>query len=639
MLCRPRVPTLPCLRWPFGVRNASGSKRRNKEKGHWNPERLPTSSKYPLSTELSIRPVDADRPVHSVGYFPADTIFSTPWNLFARTQIVSPDLCDDVIKYIGPTLERHKGCDILDLNPGAGLWSRKLHDFLQPRSHVLVDSSPEMWDRWLRPLLEAPGSTYKLIQGDVTKIETITQLVEDGAFPHQQRVQPGEDGCQRPNDSLLVTGSLLWDPKLPGFGFDSMGKQLILQFAERAWSNQLFHVFGPVRSLFWMAHDAKSIIPRSEMQRGKYDLFLDALTTNTEVVTGEHTPRLAGRGTSGRTPQSELESLVGAMRRGRDRGMELPAHRRENVHDFADDIAKLTDGTGVMNSADMLEYLKEQEYSGKSTAGINLESFIESYRVEKELEENPGMFQMERASPGARGRARVTAEGKRVATLRASVTRAKKIASEIEKLTNLGEDIYKLECKIMGLEDGARKKAELAKLPIMEEELAAGVNRLPPAHRSAVLSEIDDRLAIRSPVPRLAWDSRPFEPLIMKPEEVWPPIAVSLVDSTPRPLTSGKTPEWYDWLQDFAVGLFEIPSISVHQALENLQHGASELVAKAPSLTDPKRGGRLSMHNLRVRMLTVEMVEELCQAYREWPFRNPQTNHTRFFRSKVQQHS
>lgn len=501
---------------------------------------------------------------------------------------------------------------------------------------MLVDSSPDQWDRWIKPLLEEPGSTYKVVQGDITLMETFDRLVDEGIFPHQKRVHPGEPDCQRPNDTLLVTGSLLWDPKLPGFGFDSMTKQLLLQYAEQAWKNSRFHAFGPVRSLLWVAHDVRNIIPRSELHRGKYDFFLDTLGNNTEVVTQEHTARLAGRGTVGREPQHEIESLVGALQRGRDKGMELPAHRRDNVHDFADDIAGMTNGTGIMSAAEMQQYLKEQEYAGKSTVGINSERAIDSYKIEKELGETPDMFKTSRKKGSIGNPNTISDAGKKASILRASVAHIKNIRSKTEKLANLGQEIYALECTILGLEEGTGKEEELAKLKTLQAEFDTGLQKITTNYRTAVWSEIDDRLAIRSPVPRLAWDSRPFEPLIAKPEEVWPAMPVSLIDSTPRPLPTGKAPEWYDWLQDFAAALMiSPPTMSIVGALENLQHGATDLLAKAPSLTDPKKGGRLNLQQLRVRMLTVEMVEELCQAYREWPFRNPDANHTRYFRLKL----
>ena len=530
------------------------------------------------------------------------------------------------MKYIGPTLEKHKGCDILDLNPGIGLWSRKLHDFLQPRSHVLVDSSPKTWGRWIKPLLDEPGSTYKVVKGDITVFETFDTLVEEGIFPHQKRVYPGEPDCQRPNNSLLVTGTLMWDPMLPGFGFDSMAKQLLLQYAEQAWKNKRFHAYGPVRSLLWAPHDVKNIIPRSEFHRAKYDFYLDTLGDNREVVTHAHTARLAGRGTVGREAQQEIESLVYAMKRGRENGFELPAHRRENAHDFADDVARLTGGTGIMSAYDMQQYLKEQELAGKSTIGLSSGTAIESYHIQKEVEANPALYK--KGKPLAE-------VGKRASSVRLSLGSIQKTRRKTEKLADLGEDIYKLECKILGLEEGKEKEEELVKLKTLEGDFDAGLQKVTQVYRPAVLSEIDDRLAIRSPVRRLAWDSRPFEPLIAKEDEVWPPNGVVLIDSTPRPIPPGKSPDWYDWLQDFASALMESTPMSVVAALENLQHGAAELVTRAPSLTNPAKGGRRNLQQLRVRMLTVEMVEELCQAFRDWPFRSPDANHTRYFRLKT----
>lgn len=97
MQLRPRVSALPCLRWPLGARHGSTNSPTIKSKltlkGHWSPERLRPNTEYPLSLELSTRPVDYDLPVRSSGYFPADILFSTRTRSYARTQIVSPDLC------------------------------------------------------------------------------------------------------------------------------------------------------------------------------------------------------------------------------------------------------------------------------------------------------------------------------------------------------------------------------------------------------------------------------------------------------------------------------------------------------------------------------------------------------------------
>ena len=84
---------------------------------------------------------------------------STPNGDKSRVNIVSDKLCDDILSYIGPSLERHRGCDIVDLYPGAGEWSSKLNQFLQPRSHVLLEPDADLYRPFLQPLLDQPGTT------------------------------------------------------------------------------------------------------------------------------------------------------------------------------------------------------------------------------------------------------------------------------------------------------------------------------------------------------------------------------------------------------------------------------------------------------------------------------------------------
>lgn len=519
------------------------------------------------------------------------------------------------------------------MHPGVGLWSQKIHEFLQPRSHVLLEPSAAKFDEYLKPLLEKPGSKYRLHTGNIGDFETIRSLIDGGAFPDQKRVRPEDPSSRQQNTLLLVTGSLMWDPKLPGIAFDSMAKQLFIQFTKMAVQNDGFHAFGPVRMLLWMDHnDFKGILPRSMNQHNKASFYMDTLAKMTEVVAAGHEPRLAGKVSVGREPQYELESIIRAMRAGKEKGMELPAHRRENVHDFAEDVERMTQGKRVMKSADMYQYLKEQEMAGKSTVGLSSQAAIDSYKVDMVLKENPKMYRMDNLSVKGNHK-RVSQEGKQANIIRASISQQTRQKQQIERAADIGEEIYHAECKILGMQDGADKEAALKKLQSLEDDFAAAVGKIPKNLKSAVYSDLDDRQTLYSPVPRLQWDARPFEPLVMQPDEVFPANRVSLVDCEPRPAIEGRTADWFEWVQDFLYGLFQHSSTgSVVSALENMQPGASEIIANAPSLKDPAKGGRLEMKNLRVRMLTPEMVVELCAAYKEWPFRSPNSDHTRYFR-------
>lgn len=533
-----------------------------------------------------------------------------------------------MLKYIGPSLEKYKGCDILDLNPGIGLWSRKLHEFLQPRSHVLLETSPELFREDLDPLLNNPGSKYKLYHGDIGRYETYDKLVEDGVFAHQKRVDPKSPDAQKLNDTLLVTGSFMWDPNPAGFGFNSLPKQLLLHFARRAWSNEAFHAYGPVRTLFWMpSEEFKTSMAKGQNSVSKYGVYLDFLGKHTQVVSAGLSEKKPGRQSHGRAPQYEIESLVRAMRRGKENGMELPAHRRENVHDFADELAEMSGGTGILNYSKITEYLEDQERAGKSTSGLSLGTDIKAIHLDIAKEADPTKFRDPETG-------KVTPLDIKRQTYRSCRAHVRRYRIRTDTNVDMGESIYDLECKILKMQDGPKKETALKELEELTESYESIRERL-LLYRTAAATDIDDRLSVRSPVPRLQWDDRPYEPLVMKPEEVWPAQGVALVDSEPHPRPEGYSPQIFEWIQDFVYALYQSPTRSVVKALNGMQPGASSLIDEVPALKDPAKGGRLNMDQLRVRMLTKEMVMGLCMAYRAWPFRSPNAMHSKYFQIRV----
>jgi transcription factor 1 len=548
-------------------------------------------------------------------------------------------------------LQKHKGCDILDLNPGVGVWSSKLHEFLQPRSHILLESAPEHFEDYLKPLVEQPNSTYKLIPGDIAEFATIKRIIEEGHLPHQKRVDPGQPHDPGLNNSLLVTGTIFWDPKLPGKAFDSMSKELLASFTRLAANYDVFHAFGRARMLFWTpSEDIKFVLPRSQVFVGKSSVWQQSCAEVTEIVTGEQLSRC--RAKSGREARYMLESTYRALKRAKENGIELPAHRRENIHDFAEDIGKMSGGTGMLSSEECSKYLLDQVLAGKSATGLIADLTLRSWQLDQSMGLRPRLLRpaelrssgradyLPRLLDSESGTADASTKPKKKLSEMAGQQRAVALQLEINRrkadhLVDLGEDIHQLECDILGLEEGEEKATKLKKVEEMQKEFDTRFERdVVEATRPSVLSMLDDRTSLRGPVPRLQWDSRPFEPLIMHQDEVWPPADASLVDITPIPPPSGETSFHGDYFRDFVYGLYEQGSRSLPEALENMHHGASDLINMAPSLKDPKKGGRLNMRNLRVRSLTVEHVNDLVKAWLDWPFKDPDANHSGYFRIK-----
>jgi transcription factor 1 len=546
-----------------------------------------------------------------------------------------------VLQYYGHTLDKHKGCDILDINPGAGLWSQKLHEYLQPRSHVLLEPRYERFQPFLDPLLNAPGSKYSLVAKDPIALDTYREMVAEGAFPHQTP-QDAQAGAQEPNNTLLVTGSLVWDPRLPGMGFDSMAKQLFHHFCIAAWSNDLFHQFGLVRTLFWaQSEDFRGVVAESINTLGKNSRFLEMSHQVDVVVNGERIARSMGKGAPGREPQHEIESTVRALQRGREQDMVLPKHRRDAIHDFAEDVERMTNGTGIMSTTAIHDYLREQQLAGKSTTGLLQESFIDHYNEERRLREQHPDISIDRDPTGKQPRLKTwlshpaCAEFQSFFKQDATQVMAKKVKRVIEATADVGEQIYHLECKILGMPHGAEKDAAMAELAELNESWDKQEASMQSNYTKAPTAELDDRLAIRSPPsPRLQWDARTFEPLIMRNDEVWPRNRLSLISATPIPKPLLESGDWFEWVQDFVFGLYSQPSERVDAMLDKMQHGLSDIMNECPSLRDEEKGGRLQMRHLRVRMLTKGMIEELVGAYRTWPFKAPGSEHNKFFRNR-----
>ena len=542
----------------------------------------------------------------------------------------------------------HKGCDILDINPGAGLWSQKLHAFLQPRSHVLLEPNPDRFKSFLDPLLNAPGSKYTLVQKDTNDLKSYKEIIDEDVFPNQKRVDPEDDSGQKLNTTLLVTGMLVWDPKLPGMAFDSMAKQLYNLFSSAIRTNDLFHAYGRVRTLFWVsADDFRSVLAESTGSFQKNNRLLEMTQDMELVVTAARVTRGMGKASSGREPQYDIENTVRALQRGRENGMILPAHREDKIQQIAAEIEEISGGTGRSEGTWLHEFLLKKHREGNSPTGLLSDALFEHVDIEKALQEKfpdvdlnavgnaKGTVKKVKSfwkdRPDHPGRAEVEAYSLTKSADRALI--AKK--EHMEAVADVGEDLYNVECRCLRTPPGPERDALLKEIADLEAKWDKLISKLPANYKVAPLANLDDRMSLRSqPHPRLLWDRRPFEPLTMSSDEAWPPNRLALISTTPFPRPVGQTLDWYEWVQDFVYALYTVSSQPLPEALDKMQHGASQIMDSCPSLRDPEKGGRMNLRHLRVRMLTPEMIEELVTAYRDWPFKEPGSDHNKYFRWK-----
>jgi transcription factor 1 len=442
------------------------------------------------------------------------------------------------------------------------------------------------------------------------------KIMTEHIYPDDKPVNTENSQFSQLNESLLVTGSLIFDPMLPGLSFSSLVKQLIVHFVETTLTRGTFHVHGPARMLFWTnEEDIMQSVPRVVVARSKFSTVLERLSTITQVVMPEVAPISAGRSSYSRDPATQLESARRVVENAGKMGFVLPTHRRSGVHDFLEDYCRMTDGgkKPVLPSV-LSDYLKEQYVKGKPTPGLLGDSVQEILSAE------------------TTGQSHFTKT--KLAQMRASVSYLSRAQDLRWHVSNIGEEIYRVECETLRTSDEKKRKELQQRLDILEKEYEAGVDGLTELNRDRLSAEIDDRIAVRQPSPVLGWESRPFEPLTIHSGEVWPARRTGLMDIVPKPIPDGNAAEDFEYFKDLLMPLYDYPRTSLPKALEGVSPGASELIKEIPMLRDPALGGRLNMDNLRVRMLTPDMIDALSKAFRGWLFRPPGLDHPNFFRAK-----
>ncbi|TKA62753.1 hypothetical protein B0A55_10974, partial [Friedmanniomyces simplex] len=207
-----------------------------------------------------------------------------------RNDVVSESLCDDTIKYLAPTLEQHKGCTIIDIHPGASVWSSKLHDFLQPKRHLLMEPEEKYFQPFIKPLLEKPGSTYRhttLVGAHPREFWNNYEKVLGHPELAPMTALPKDDPALRKLDpTLLVIGNLARQYKVHHRNKSvSFGTLVLQQFGYAGLANELFHKGGLVRMLLWLpAAEKYTLLPISEMHRRSMNARLSVGSTITETV-------------------------------------------------------------------------------------------------------------------------------------------------------------------------------------------------------------------------------------------------------------------------------------------------------------------------------------------------------------------
>ncbi|CAD0085765.1 unnamed protein product [Aureobasidium mustum] len=561
---------------------------------------------YPLSTTLS-------------NVFPEKHLGPTSREKFPdNVDVVSEALCDQVIDYIGPDLDKHKGCDIIDLHPGACLWSNKIHERLKPRRHLLLEPDERYLDPFIKPLLDQKESAYRhtTLSGAAPKgyFDTYDKIFDDHLLPQRDPLPANDPRLRKSNHSLLVIGSLVrrYSGLRTGTNAVAFPNLILHHLAEAAQTNIMFQRYGLIRVLLWVPDEIKnSILPDTVLHRTGYSINLESAFNIAEVVGSDRSQMSrteVNKKILHRQRQDQLDvwSARRVLERMQSKAMAIPEHRRPEMHQRALDAddQSLSDYNPIRLPKDKPLQAIVDDHEGQLKKLAELAAIPRIKRKQHTLPE--AKFKLTNASqeyikvqdqPGCRlwfdsWGLQIAIENELSAT---KTTMAEQLRTDLETR------ILAADKKLSSIQEKMFSKDVVKQMVVLMNEL----------------------FALCGPNPTMEWDRRPFEPMTAAEEEFWPRFPMRLVDLKPRAEALGddlmNPTEANHVRRGLLKAMFTHPAAPLMDSIDRLGPGARDLVG--PEFSDASSGGRLDPKHLLTRDITREQLTALTKAYIEWPFR------------------
>ncbi|KAL8733523.1 MAG: hypothetical protein Q9181_003556 [Wetmoreana brouardii] len=541
----------------------------------------------------------------------AKKLRSTNAKVRSRIDTVSPHLCDDTLQRLAPSLEKYKGCTIIDINPGFGLWSSKIHEVLQPHKHILAEPSPSPFLPRLEPLVSQPNSRYCLLDwGDGDQWEP-DRFVAEGLLPafdtHRSR------GSNR--SILVLANGSMSSGRLADQHRYARTHLKLLDWVSDIRKGSGFHAGGSVRMLLWCPEkETFPLMPRTIQYRSKISLQLEMACHVEEIVSSGDTIR--GKQQK-RDQVIDLSSGRRVARTMQQLGIEVPPGRQielqEQTQDFpakvgSDDATQQPSASSVQARGwhEELQDLRKMFQAGEFAQAEGL-PLGKSFAV----------------LPRGTG-SKMTPEYARLVELERNLRHTQKRIKLVEELLQEQANIDALDLKAHDPALGERQRAAaLREKHEKKKELEERLDNTKGAHTRQEFEYFKtDRKAYAQNPPLLMWDRRTAEPLKAYKEEFYPEKGLCLLDIEPiQPCPYPMTTAQDTFFSMLMTTLWQNASDNL-TVLDRIVPGAFDAVtSKVPPLRDPSRGGERSLRDLPIRRLTPEMAYGITMAWLNWPFK------------------
>lgn len=544
-----------------------------------------------------------------------------------RRDVVNPELCDEALALLRPSLPSPSTCDIIDINPGAGVWSKKLNEALKPRRHVFIETEYHNYQDALTPLLQHPESRYRIaptIQDALDEKQDF--LSAQLRYSYASSNQLSRESVRRSPTSQLVITANLAQKAVRANGF--LGKMSKL-FFEHFYRNTTmgtgafpWHKYGLVKLLAWIPEaDKNSFNPRCSSFRYRATGQLEASCEIREIVASF--PNDGRRNQTSPWYGAAVDSARETAAIQSASGLEIPYHRQQPLPKPPSIFfSPIPENFSQIQSVHDKPPLVNQWIAAYKSMKASDPEWLDSYMSDNDW------FRKNRV-PDKNDPRWVFARYH---------TRMRTTHGRYAKVDEVARAQVELERQLIAFRQ--ENPEDIAGYLELVEQLRPRFNRLKERrksffkdNRSAAIKAIDDYRAFNYTPHLLNWNQRTFEPLLCHPrEDFYPHQPMSLLEVTPRPdfvntINTADLQIAFDYISH-VLDLVRITSVK--KALETLV-GSGEAYEKfvgkfgepggIPSLTDPLYGGSHDLDDVRLRTLSARQMVDIALAYEAWPFR------------------
>ena len=497
---------------------------------------------------------------------------------------------------------------MIDINPGIGLWSRKLHQILRPRRHVLVETALQRYEKDLRPLLNRSQSAYRHANNVEEAFNPEIGLLSEYAT---EKVASGGDVPQF-NNSLLITVNLSGRKVVAGSYLGSLGNKFFddLYYVLFSRPHRSLFRYGLVRILAWMPQEKGKdpFLPPSASRRARSSITLEAMA-NVEEIAGP--PRESGPTKIRRWSSLDIEESAAVDARA-------DGSSQYRVPDSRRDLPLIPE---LLSINPTTQDFRKVEFKSDATW---VSDFL---KLEDRLKkEDPKFYHQHAGGLHHSTRNKTPLQTEWVVQMRQARTKYKCHMRAVGDVNETRRLIADWKDAVLSADGRPLTDAINRELRDRGDNITTRLKATNSTDRMFAEKAIDDCRAVDMSPPILLRSRRKGHSMVVHEGEIEPQNRyMALFDVVPHAglltkINNHDKMVCYRHVMATCSGRY---TKSVVEVLKLLVHdaGVEDFLKTIPELYDPTKGGWYDLTQLRLRALPSDMFVEIALAYERWPFR------------------